>query len=184
MKIKDVMIPLSDFAVLSAEDTLADAQMVLEKTREANRTHNYRALLVCDDKNHVIGTVCLMDILKGLDSKYKDYGDFQLLSRFGLSQKFYEYITKDVSILQKPLDDICGKAARIKVNDIMQPPEANAYIDLEENLNMAIHRLVVLGHDFLIVTQDGKVEGILRLVDVAEEIGHRIKACGFPPPGQ
>ena len=179
IKVKELMIPASEYASISADATLAEAQVALESAEDHfNKTrHSYRALLVLDHNGRVIGKLALLDILKGLDPKYKELGDFGLLSRFGFSHKFYDYIMKDVDILQKPLDDICEKASKIKVKDIMQLPTKGTFVDQEESLNKAIHQLVMEHHQSLMVTHENNIVGILRLVEVAAEIGSRIKEC-------
>ena len=173
------MIPASEYANISAEATLGEAQIALENAEDhSNKTqHSYRALLVLDQKGDVIGKLTLLDILKGLDPKYKELGDFGLLSRFGFSHKFYDYMMKDIDILQQPLDDICEKASKIKVKEIMQLPSKGAFVDHQSSINKAIHQLVLEHHQSLMVTHEKKIVGILRLVDIAAVIGRGIKAC-------
>ncbi len=181
IKVKAFMIPASEYANISAEATLAEAQIALENAEDhSNKTHHsYRALLVLDNDGRVIGKLSMLNILKGLDPKYKELGDFGLLSRFGFSHKFYDFMMKDIDILQKPLDDICEKASKIKVKDIMQLPSKGAFIDQEANLNEAIHQLVIEQRQSLLVTYQNTIVGILRQIDVATEIGKRIKACNI-----
>lgn len=180
MKVKDLMIPVAEYGVISENATLADAQYALEKSHEPyNRTrHSYRAVLVYEDSSHrIVGKIALMDILIALEPKYKHFGNVDLLSRFGFPDEFYEYILEHVEILQKPLDDLCKKAATLKVKDFMQVPNENVYIGENASLNQAIHQLVISHHQSLMVERDGSVVGILRVVDVVEEVGQQMKTC-------
>ena len=179
MTVKNLMIPLSEYATISENATLADAQIALEQAQEKyNRTqHSYRSILVMNDNSRIVGKISLMNILVGLEPKYKHFGNLDLLSRFGFPAEFYEYMMQHVDILQKPLDDICSKAATLRVKDIMQVPDKNSHIEENDSLNQAIHQLVTSNQQSLMVTRKEEIVGILRLVDVVAEIGLRMKAC-------
>jgi signal-transduction protein with cAMP-binding, CBS, and nucleotidyltransferase domain len=61
---------------------------------------------------------------------------------------------------------MCGKAANLKVTDIMYSPSEGEYIEVEASLCEAIHMFVMGNHHSLLATRDKKIVGILRLSDV------------------
>ena len=177
--IRDLMIPVSEYPTISEDATLAEAQVALEKAQDKqNKTrHRYQTVLVLNDASQIVGKISLMDVLVGIEPKYKRFGDMALLSRFGYPAGFYDYILQNIDLLQKPLDDLCRKAASLKVKDIMSEHQINTQIDEGGTINQAIHQLVISNQHSLLVTRDKEIVGVLRLVDVAEEIGDYMKAC-------
>jgi predicted transcriptional regulator len=85
-----------------------------------------------------------------------------------------------LDLWQKPLADICEKAASIKVEDFMYSPRQGEFVRENANLGEAIHQLVMGSHHSLIVVNDEeKIVGVLRLTDVFEKLSQTIKACGL-----
>lgn len=62
--------------------------------------------------------------------------------------------------------NLCRKAFRIIVKNIMLKPTEGEYVDENATLDKAIHLLVTGKHQSLLVTGKDKIVGILRLVDV------------------
>jgi predicted transcriptional regulator len=78
---------------------------------------------------------------------------------------------------RKPLEDLCKKAAEIRVKQIMHTPGEGELVEEDASLDVAIHQLVMGHHQSLLVARDGEIVGILRLSDVFKEICERIKVC-------
>ena len=76
--IKDLMVPLDEYATVSKEATLYDAVLALEKAQEElDRTryhYLHRAVLVLDEGGKVVGKVSQLDILSALEPKYQQMG--------------------------------------------------------------------------------------------------------------
>jgi predicted transcriptional regulator len=107
-------------------------------------------------------------------------GDLKYVSRCGFSPKFIKSMIAQYGLWQKPLDDICRKAAQIKVKDIMYTLTEGEYIEEDASFDEAIHQLVMGHHQSLLVTRAGKIVGILRLTDVFGEICDVIReTCQF-----
>ena len=51
------------------------------------------------------------------------------------------------------------------------------FIDENETMNNAVHKLIIGKHHSLLVTQRGKIAGVLRLSDVFEKITDLLKEC-------
>ena len=181
-KVKDIMIPLAQYATVSEEATLYEAVMALEEAQQKfdQKFYRHRAVLVFDSDGRIVGKLSQLDILRGLEPKYENIGDFKAVTRFGFSPEYIKSMMKDQGLWDKPLDDICKKAARIQIKEIMYTPAKDEYVEQDVTLNEAIHRLVMGHHQSLLVTGDrGKIVGILRLTDVFKEICERMKACGL-----
>jgi len=178
-KVKDVMIPLTEYATISQESTLYQAVLALEDTYAAidRQTHKYRALLVYDGNDRIVAKLDHLSIVRALEPKFQDVGDINMLTRFGFGPSFLRDITRDFELLQKPLDDICKRAARITVRSIMQAPAKDEYIAQEASLNEGIHLLAISRHQSLLVKQQDEVVGILRLSDVYHTILELMKKC-------
>jgi len=179
MKVKDLMVPLADYATVSQDAVLFEVVLALESADEQfdQARYRHRAVLVYDARKEVIGKVSMLDVLRSLDPQYQDLGNIDMLTRFGLGPGLIKTMTKEFSLLQKPLDEICKKSARIRVRDIMHTPTKGEYVDEDASLNEAIHQLAIGLHQSLLVTRDGGIVGILRLTDVYRQITAMIKAC-------
>ena len=59
----------------------------------------------------------------------------------------------------------------------MYTPTEGEFIDENETMNNAVHKLILGKHHSLLVTQKGKITGILRLSDVFETITDALKEC-------
>ena len=55
--------------------------------------------------------------------------------------------------------------------------EEDEVIEATATLDQAAHQIVMGHHQSLLVTEKGKVVGILRLSDLFAEVAERIKAC-------
>ena len=177
--VKDLMVPLAEYATVSEEATLYDAVLALEKAQEAfdPKKHRHRAVLVFDKKNKIVGKLGQPDILRALEPKYGEMGDPAPLSRAGFSPQFLKSMLEKFALWDKPLRDICSKAARLMVKDIMYTPTEGEYVEENASLGEAVHRLVMGHHQSLLVTRGDEIVGILRLVDVFKEVCETMKSC-------
>ena len=179
LTVQELMVPLSEYTTVSEEATLYDAVLALEKAQQSfdPKKHRHRAVLVYDKKHRVVGKLGQMDILKTLEPKYAEMGDLVPLSRAGFSPEFLKSMIEKFALWDKPLTDICSKAAGLKVKDIMYTPTKGEYVEEDASLGEAIHQLVMGHHQSLLVTRGKKIVGILRLVDVFGRICEAMKTC-------
>jgi CBS domain-containing protein len=177
--VRELMIPAGEYSMVSEDATLFDAVMALDKAlTESDRARfPHKALLVYDKDDNIVGKVSQLDILRALEPKYKTMGFPGSLSRFGLTKQFQETMLKELRFWDKPMDDICRKAARIKVKEFMYTPDEGEYINEDASLDKAINQLVMGNHQSLLVMKDDKIVGILRKTDVFMEIVRAMKAC-------
>ncbi len=177
--VKELMVPLAKYATVSQEGTLFEAVMALEQAQEKfdQSRYRHRAVLVYNNEGDIVGKVSQLDVLRALEPKYKAMDIPGSLSRFGLTKRFQETMLEQLRFWDKPMDDICRKAARIKVKEFMYTPGEGEYINEDETMDRAINQLVMGHHQSLLVLKDDKIVGILRKTDVFIEIVRAMKAC-------
>ncbi|MBW2117787.1 MAG: CBS domain-containing protein [Deltaproteobacteria bacterium] len=181
IRVKDLMVPLEEYATVSEKATLFEAVMALEKAHEeldrSRFKYLHRAILVLDKNNNVLGKISQLDALRALEPKYKQMGDTGTISRAGFSPQFLKSMMERYSIFVGTLQDICVKAAKLKVKDFMYTPGEGEYIEESANLGEAIHQLVMGHHQSLLVVRDERIVGILRLTDVFREVFETMMTC-------
>ena len=178
-KVKDLMVPIGEYATVSADANLYTAVVALEEAQKKFHQDGYkhRAILVYDENKHIVGKLSQLDVIRGVEAGYKKIGELKGLSHSGFSPQFIKSMMESYSLWGEPLDDICRKGAQIKVRDVMYSPSEGEYVEENASLAEAIHQLVVGRHQSLLVTRDQEIIGILRLTDVFTEICARVKAC-------
>jgi CBS domain-containing protein len=179
--VKELMVPLSEYATVNEDATLYDAVLALEKAQEnfedKHTRYRHRAILMLDKNGHVVGKLSQLDVLKALEPKYQDMIQGEGSHRFGFTKKFMRSMLEDYSLFANPLDDICRKAGRQPVKNFMHTPTEGEYISEEATLEVAIHQLIMGQHQSLLVTREREIVGILRLTDVFAAVFHKMKEC-------
>jgi CBS domain-containing protein len=179
IKVKDLMVPLGDYATVPEDATLHDAVLALEaaqKSVELGR-EKHGAVLVRDKSGRVIGKLSRWSILRGIEPRYKHIGDLKETSRFGFSPEFMRSMLTNYGLFRTALEDLCKKAAEMNVKELMQTLGEGELIEAEATLDQAIHQLVMGNLASLLVTRGEEIVGILRLSDVFNEICERVKTC-------
>lgn len=182
LTIKQLTVPLAEYATVSDKSTLYDAILALEKSQTSNELTYYphRAILVFDEENRVVGKLGQFDILMALESKYSEIPDFERLTGMGLSSDFARDLFRQYSVWNEPLEKICQEAADLKVRDVMYKLHEDEYIDVGSALDEAIHQLIMGRHQSLLVTRENEIIGILKLTDVFHRISQMIKNYEMP----
>jgi len=180
--VRDLMVPLEEYATVFEEATLFEAVVALEQAQERLDRNRYkylhRAVLVYDKNKKIVGKISQLDVLRALEPKYGEMGDQQSISSFGFSQKFLQSLREQFRLLDRPFEDACRTAAQVKVKTFMHTPTEDEYVAEDATLDVAIHRLVMGHHQSLLVTKGGgEIVGILRLTDVFMEIFRLMKLC-------
>lgn len=179
--VKDLMVPLAEYAIVPEEATLGEAILALEKAQKEfdPSRHRHRAILVLDMNKKVVGKISMLDVLRGLEPKYGKIEHTGMLSRAGFSPDFLKSMLDQYALWAEPLKDICGKAAGLKVRHFMYTPSEGEYVDEGATLGQAIHQLVMGHHHSLLVTRGDEIVGVLRLTDVFVAISDLIQTCEF-----
>ncbi len=164
--VKDLMVPIEEYATVSQEANLYQAVIALEEAQASVDPSNYkhRAILVLDEKNSVVGKLDIFDILMALEPKYGELEATGVLSSSGYSPELIRDMLKDNFLWSEPLQFICSRATQMNVSAFMKAPADGVYIKADAALDEAMHQLLVYRYQSLLVTRDEQVVGILRLV--------------------
>ena len=179
--VKDLMVPLSEYATVAEDATLYQAVLALEEAQEnfedKHTRYRHRAILMLDKDGHVVGKLSHLDVLKALEPKYQEKIEGEESHRLGISAAFMKSVFEDYKLFANPLDDICRKAGEKPVKNFMQTPSEGEYVSEDVSLEVAIHQFIMGQHQSLLVTRDEKIVGILRLTDVFAAVFHKMKEC-------
>lgn len=175
-KTREIMIPLSDYATISEENTLAQAIKVLKQARDDSKyKYKHRAVLAFDKDNKITGKLSLRCILKALEPKYRQFEHPENigrigLSRFGFNEDFLSSRIENLSLWDETLEELVKKASKLKVKEIMYTPSNGEYVDEDAPIAEAVHQFILGCHQSLLVLKDKEVVGILRLSDIFQSV--------------
>ena len=177
--VKELMVPLSEYATVLEGSTFLDAVLAFEKAQaEFDHTkYRHRAVLVLDTNRQVIGKLGQLDVLRALEPKDDESDNFSALGQFGFSANFVHKMHKRRLVKATPLNVLCSQASKQKVEDFMQAPSEGEFIEEEETLETAVMQLVMGHHLSLMVIRDNKIVGLLRLTDAFAAVFHTMKKC-------
>ena len=169
-KVKDIMIPISEYATVKHDAMIIDAIMTLEKTRNKTlgRKDRYRAVLVVDDKNRIIGKIGYLSFLKAMEPNYNKPEIEDAFGRVNLDPDFIDDLMENFNLWEEDFLDICSRANTVKVTEAMKP--VDEHIDADASLVDAMHKLIVWNTMSLLVKKKESIVGIIRLSDVYEEM--------------
>jgi len=175
-KVKDLMLPLTDYAVVSEDATLLDAFAALDEAQSKlpPGRQEHRAVLVMGKNGRVVGKIGHLGFLKALEPRYGAMGDVEALSRAGLSAEFISSMMDNMRFWRDDLADVCARAKTTRVADVMRPVTES--IDENAPLTEAIHALVMWQTLSLLVTRGGEAVGILRLSDLFAELSRTVQS--------
>jgi predicted transcriptional regulator len=163
---KDIMIPLNKYPHIPYTFTLREAvaEMELSVIEVKGQRSLPRALLVFDDNQQLLGIVRRRDILRGLEPKF-----LKTMSITHRRQLFS--IEADPNLV----DLSSGKVAKSMqeqasqpVTEVMQPIVTT--VDYEDHLAKIISKMINMDLNLIPVMKDKMVVGVVRSVDVFNEI--------------
>ncbi|MFV0436550.1 MAG: HPP family protein [Desulfopila sp.] len=183
--VKDLMVPISEYATVPLGTSLLDAINVLERVQAAYTSSKYqhRAILVLDDDGDVVGKIGQLRVLKAVETRPDLTSELEELEKFNFSSEYMvsrqEQYRLGGPILRK---EALQAAAAKKVEEFMQKPTPGEYVAEDSTLDHAIHKLIAGTHFSLLVTRNGKIVGILRIADVFAAVYHEMKSQRIGPP--
>jgi len=179
IKVRELMVPLDRAASVTTEATLFEAVSALERARDRWKGDGggFDTVLVLDGAGNVVGVLTRWDVIRAIEPRYGAIGNLRETSRYGFSPDFLRSMLDHYALWRKPLDDLCRKAAGLKVGEIMAEVNDAEVVEAKASLDTAIHLLVMGHHQCLLVREDGGAVGLLRLADVFGEICQRMKEC-------
>ena len=176
--VRELMVPLEEYATVSETATLREAVLALEKaqmTLDPSR-HKHRAILVLDESGKVVSKITMKHILIALEPNYGKVEGTGVLERSGYSPDLIRSMLENNALWTEPLQFFSDRAAKLKVGELIHAPSEDEYIDENATLGEAIHQMIVYPYLSLLVTGGDKVLGILRLSDVFTKVCDIIKA--------
>jgi len=175
--IKDLMVPISEYATVPEEATLFEAVLALEQAQEKFQQNRYshRAVLILDKNKKVIGKLSQMDFLTALEPKDANLERIRRFKQFGFTRKAVALQQEEYLKASPPIPDLYSKVAKKRVTEFMQRPTEGEYVDENATLEMALHQLTAESNLSLLVARKSEIVGILRLADVFAAVYHTMK---------
>ena len=162
--VRDVMVPLEEYPRLTQEHTLRQAIDEMGKVKVLKRV-----ALVFDSKSRdLVGMLRRRDIMRGLESRFLTGGSLDY------SRKLFD-VEIDANLSELSQDKIVArirKRAGRMVRDFMIP--ITATIEHDDHIMKAVCEMVDQNTSLLPVLKDGNIVGVVRSVDVLNEIAAMI----------
>jgi len=176
-RVKDLMVSLDEYPVVSQDATLRQAVLALEEAQKRlpGGRQPYRAVLVVDEKKRIVGKIGQLAFLGALEPRYDVIGDLDSLSVAGVSEEFVASMMEHYRFFQERLSDLCARSSRVLVKDVMRPVTQS--VDENATLQETIHRIVMWQTLSLLVTRDDAVVGLVRLSDLFDAVAEQLKAA-------
>ncbi len=166
----DLMIPLSDYPHIPYWFSLrqAIATLLASEIEVRGRKSLPRGFLVFNEAYELLGQVRRRDILRGLQPRFAEGAprDYR--------KKLFDVKT-DPDLLELSYDRLMGgvrEQAERPVGDVMQPIKVTLKHD--DHLLKIIYEMVENNLSMLPVLKDGSVVGVVRSVDVLEEVAQLV----------
>lgn len=175
-RVKDLMVPLSEYATVSETATLLQAFNAFKAAQGSLNQggHRFRSILVVDKNNRFVGKLSKHDVIEALEPHYAEMRSSMQdgsMHRLGFSDEFLESTLEQYHLWEQALENLCEKAIQISVKNIMYTPGKGEFVKESTTMDSAIHRLIIGHHHSLLVTADHdehEIVGVLRLTDVFE----------------
>lgn len=162
----ELMIPLDEYPHVPYWFTLREGVALIHHAKIVvnGRKSLARALLVFNEEYQLLGMVRRRDILRGLEPE----------SMFGThakhSKQIYD-VHPDPNLLELTYDALLNNVqnkANLKISEIMVPIKQT--VDVHDRIMTVIYKLNETGASMLPVLKDKVVVGVIRTVEVMDEI--------------
>jgi len=177
--VKDIMVPLSDYATVSESANLFEAIMALENEHKKyeDKPYRHQSVLVIDATGDVVGKLSQIDIMEALEPNYLRIGTNINVSRHGFSAAFIRSMMGQNELWERPLLELYKAVKTVNVRGVMYTPVDHQKVKESDTLDKAMHQIVMGRHHSLLVTKEKKIVGILRSTDVFNWLYDKIGAC-------
>jgi len=175
--VRDLMLPLDEYAVVPEDATIREALFALDKAQQYVQPGKepHRAVLVTDRSGRIIGKIGHLAFLRALEPKYNIMGDVEKLANVGVSVDLINKMMESYRFWQDDMSMVCRRAKSIRVKDVMRPAEES--IDENQTLTEALHRIIMWQSLSILVKRGEKVVGIIRLSDLFAELTGVVKSA-------
>lgn len=180
--VKDLMVPISEYAAVPVGTSLLEAIRVLERAQDAYTVSKYqhRAILVLDPAGQVIGKISQLRALKAIEGEHEFDDEIAEMRKFKFSEAYIAQLRDKFRSRKKIIEDATlREAAGKKVEEFMQTPTPGEYVSEDCGLDTAIHKLVAGTHLSLLVTRKEHIVGVLRISDVFAAVFHEMASLEY-----
>jgi len=166
--VKDLMVPISEYATVNKGATLFEAVLALEKAQASyDQTKNqHRAVLVMDKKDKIVGKLSQLNVLRALESGNEQVDIIEEIEKYSFSPKFVANLKEQSRLKGMTFKKMCIKPAEMKVEKFMKTLTENQYVEENTSVDIAIYQLLTGPFLSLMVVKDENVIGVLRLTDI------------------
>ena len=173
-RVKDLMLSLSEYAVVDEDATILDALRALaaSQAKVPPGKQPHRAILVRDRRGEIVGKLHHFAFLRALAPARKPMVTSDLLERAGVGDDLRDASMRMLDLLTGDLVDVCERARNVAVRDVCTP--ATVGIDEDASLSDAISMFLDHQTLSLLVHRDGRTVGILRLSDLFDELSRQM----------
>ncbi|MEW5762808.1 MAG: CBS domain-containing protein [Bacillota bacterium] len=175
-KVRDLMIPISQYSTVSTEDTVAEAIALLRKSvrrYETGECEGHRAVLVVDREGKPVGILTYRELIRAIEPW------------FLYPPKLEERISWPVDVPEIPWEGFFTERtraeARRKVGEIMRPINL-VTVEADAPLMKAVHLMVEHNVGTLPVMEDGRVVGVVRISELFAEVADTLHAQAVAAP--
>ena len=172
--VRDLMLPLSEYAVIAEDATVLDALEAL-RSAQANlpaERQPHRAVLVRDRRGEITGKVHYFAFLRALVPERKALGERGVMDRAGVGDDLRESSMRWLDVFTGHLVDYRERARSVCVRDVCT--DIAVSIDEGAGLPEAISMFLSQQTLSLLVRRGSRSVGILRLSDLFDELSRRI----------
>lgn len=172
--VKEVMLSLSEYAVVGEDATILDALKALKESQDKlpPGRQPHRAVLVRDLGGRIIGKLHHFAFLRALVAERKPMIERKVFDRAGVSDDLLASSMQTLDFLTSDLVDVCERARNVAVRDVYTP--ATQGIGEDASLADAISAFLAHQTLSLLVRRAGETVGILRLSDLFDELARQI----------
>ncbi len=170
MSVKDLMVPLSDYVIVSENETIGQALRILRKSHNTMPSDQYyhRAVLVKNDAGEIVGKLGYHGFLAALDAKYENLDEMKTLAGSGITKKDINKEMRELGFWKDNLPLLKQKSEETAMKEVMVT--FKEHVDEDGSLTEAMHLMVRLNVLSLLTTKDDHITGVIRLSDLFEAI--------------
>lgn len=177
MKVKELMIPVTDYVSVDRGATLLQAFAAQEEDRLAKGGASHRDVLVRGEDGEIVARMTMIDVFRALEPNYRRLED-QETDYAMLTREYVAKIFKRYDLWSDAMPTLCTRVAGLTVGEVVSEPLEGEYVDEDDDLETAIHRYIFGVRQPLLVRSGGRVTGVLRYSDVYDAVRTSILACG------
>jgi CBS domain-containing protein len=176
--VKDIMCPIEEYEFIGMETPLCDALALLKKNHKKAQADPKRAfhktMLVKDDSGKIVGKLSAFDLTQGLVP--------EPAKKHTISRSFYSVLSSRAlevadqvhdmqqrfKWLHSTFGELIQQESRKKVKDVMSP--VHPLLVEDDSINKAICVMFSEETRQPLVTRDGKIVGVVRLLEIFDEL--------------